>query len=448
MAPSPTAVPRPDGLVLAPFRAVRYALGPGEDLAPLTTPPYDVIDDAAVAGYEAADPRNAVRLILPRDLPADGPGAPAPRPDGVTPGAGSRYPRAAATMRLWLSEGVLRRDRMPALYVYEETDHGHVQRGLVGAVAVADPEAGIILPHENTMAGPVTDRLALTEATGANLEPIFLLYDGGGATSRLVAQTTQLPPLIDTTTDDGVHHRLWAITDPDQLTEIAADLAPRRAVIADGHHRYATYRHHQADRHAAGDGPGPWDYGLAFLADATAAGPRVHAIHRVIADLPVAAAARLAGAGFRVHPLVDPGDAAGQRLLDELAKAGQDGHAFVVTDGAAAYLLTDPSPELLAAALPADRSEAFRGLDVTVAHLFLIARLWQLADREGVVDYRHDAASAIAAAAGTGGTALLLNPTPVAAVAAVAAAGERMPRKSTLFTPKPRTGLLFRPLES
>lgn len=445
MAPSPTAVPRPAGLVLAPFRAVRYALGPGEDLAPLTTPPYDVIDDAGVAGYEAADPRNAVRLILPRDLPAEGPGDPALRLDGVAPGAGSRYPRAAATLRLWLSEGVLRRDRVPALYVYEQTDHGHVQRGLAGAVAVADPDAGIILPHENTMAGPVTDRLALTEATGANLEPIFLLYDGGGATSRLVARTAQLPPLLDTTTDDGVAHRLWAITDPDQLTEIAADLAPRRAVIADGHHRYATYRRYQADRHAAGAGPGPWDYGLAFLADATAAGPRVHAIHRVVPDLPLPAAARLAEAGFRVRALADPGDAA---LLDELAKAGEDGHAFVVTDGAAAYLLTDPSPELLAAALPADRSEAFRRLDVTVAHLLLIARLWHLDDREGVVDYRHDAASAIAAAASAGGTALLLNPTPVAAVAAVAAAGERMPRKSTLFTPKPRTGVLFRPLES
>jgi uncharacterized protein (DUF1015 family) len=39
---------------------------------------------------------------------------------------------------------------------------------------------------------------------------------------------------------------------------------------------------------------------------------------------------------------------------------------------------------------------------------------------------------------------VLLNPTSVSAVGAVAAAGERMPRKSTLFTPKPATGLLLR----
>lgn len=442
MAVPEQAVPTPGGLVLEPFRAVRYRLDPGEDLAPLTTPPYDVIDDEGVLAYEATDPRNAVRLILPRDLTSADPATP-----GVEPGAGSRYPRAAATLASWLESGVLARDREPALYVYEQTEDGHVQRGLVGAVAVADPDAGIILPHENTMVGPVTDRLALTAAARANLEPIFLLYDGGGAASRVVTQAAASPPLIEMTTDDGVGHRIWAVTDPAELADIAVDLFPRRAVIADGHHRYATYRRYQADRHAAGDGTGPWDFGLAFLVDAAVSGPRVHPIHRVVADLPVGEAATRAAAGFTVRPIPVAGDPSGQALLDELAKAGQDGHAFVVTDGSVAYLLTDPAPTLLAETLPAQRSEAFRRLDVTVAHLALVAGVWDLDDREDVVGYRHDAASAIADAAAAGGTALLLNPTPVADVAAVAAAGERMPRKSTLFTPKPRTGTLIRLLD-
>src|SRR6185369_1731292 len=100
----------------------------------------------------------------------------------------------------------------------------------------------------------------------------------------------------------------------------------------------------------------------------------------------------------------------------------------------------------LARTLPADRSAAFRGLDVTVAHLTLISDVWGFADEVGVVDYFQDAPAAISAAGDTG-TALLLNPTPVAGVTAVAGAGERMPRKSTLFTPKPRTGLLIRLLD-
>jgi uncharacterized protein (DUF1015 family) len=38
---------------------------------------------------------------------------------------------------------------------------------------------------------------------------------------------------------------------------------------------------------------------------------------------------------------------------------------------------------------------------------------------------------------------LLLNPTKVSEVRAVAAAGERMPHKSTYFFPKPLTGLVM-----
>src|SRR5262249_25868402 len=154
--------------------------------------------------------------------------------------------------------------------------------------------------------------------------------------SRVVSRAASRPPLIEMTTDDGVGHRLWAVTDPAELADVAADLLPRRAVIADGHHRYATYRRYQADRHEAGDGRGPWDFGLAFLVDAAVSGPRVHAIHRVIADLPVGEAARRAARGFTVRPLAVARDPSGQSLIGELAKAGQDGHAFVVTDGSAA----------------------------------------------------------------------------------------------------------------
>ena len=89
---------------------------------------------------------------------------------------------------------------------------------------------------------------------------------------------------------------------------------------------------------------------------------------------------------------------------------------------------------------------AWRGLDVSVAHYLLVRQLWGLEDTVEIVGFRHDLDSALQAAGDTG-TALLLNPTPVEAVAAVAAAGDRMPRKSTLFTPKPRTGLLLRLLD-
>jgi uncharacterized protein (DUF1015 family) len=59
----------------------------------------------------------------------------------------------------------------------------------------------------------------------------------------------------------------------------------------------------------------------------------------------------------------------------------------------------------------------------------------------------HDAASAVRSAARIGGVAVLMRPVTVEVVQGLAARGERMPRKSTSFGPKPRTGLVLRPLD-
>ena len=417
-----SSAPRPDGLVLAPFRGLRY--DPGVDLRTVTSPPYDVIDAAGAAALERSSDTNVVRLILPRDEASQG----------------DRYLRAATTLEQWRASGVLRPDPSAALYVYEQASAAHTQRGLLGALALTRPEEGIVLPHENTMSGTVSDRLALYTAVGADLEPIFLLYGGGGAASEVVAAPPGAP-LVDVELPDGLRHRLWAVTDPAVLSAIAADLRGRTAVIADGHHRYATYLQRQAAAWADGRGAGPWDFGLTFLVDSAAFGPEVHPIHRVVPDVEAFELARRSVGAITVHDLDGDDLSAGLAALEQ---AGRHSYLLVSGDGGTMRLLTAPDPDRLAAAMPAERSAAWRDLDVSVLHAFLVADVWGLVDDVDTVRYEHDVEAAIAAAAASGGTAVLLNPTPVDAVTAVAAGGERMPRKSTLFTPKPRTGLVLR----
>ena len=411
--------------MLQPFRGLRYSAD--TDLRSVTSPPYDVIDAAGVAALEQASDLNVVRLILPRDEASEG----------------DRYLRAASTLAAWRAAGVLVPDAVAALYVYEQASGEHAQRGLLGALVLSPPQDGIVLPHENTMSGTVSDRLALYTAVAADLEPIFLVYGGGGAASQSVASVSSLPPLLDVTLADGLRHRLWALTDPAQLAAIARDLHGRTAVIADGHHRYATYLQRQSAAHAAGAGPGPWDTGLTFLVDSSAFGPEVHPIHRVVPDVAAFELARRSEGAMKVHDL-DGNDL--PAALEALTLAGRSGSAFLLVsgDGGTLRLLTDPHAQRLEHALPGDRSAAWRALDVSVLHHYLVADVWALVDDEATVRYAHDVDAAIAAAAASGGTAVLLNPTPVAAVTEVASGGERMPRKSTLFTPKPRTGLVIR----
>nr|MDQ6937971.1 DUF1015 domain-containing protein [Actinomycetota bacterium] len=317
-------------------------------------------------------------------------------------------------------------------------DRGRVTRGLLGAVELRDPDDGVILPHENTMAGPVADRLALMDATDANLEPIYLVYDGGGAASRAVASVEALPLLADATTPDGIRHRLWAITDPATLADVAADLNDRTAMIADGHHRYATYRQ-LAHQRGGSNGPGPWDRGLALLVDGSAYGPQVHSIHRVVPGLGLPTAIDAARATFRVQA-ADSLDGA----LGWLEQGADTGFGAVVTDGARAVTLSHPDPAALTAARRPGEPTSLLDLDVTVLHRVLVQSAWGLTDDEHHVGYAHNVAEALGAAVRSGGVAVLLRPTPVAAVAAVAAAGARMPRKSTFFTPKPASGLVMR----
>ena len=457
--------------MLAPFRGIRYAPHRVSDIANVTSPPYDVIGSAGVDHLLVADPHNIVRLILP----GLGPGISAdPAVGPATAGPATAGAVAAARLREWLVSGILARDPEPALYVYEQSAPGWLQRGLIGLVPVGDPDSTGIFPHEDVMPGPVTGRRELMMATQANLEPIFLVYNSGTSgpdspvtaaspapgsgghggpadreqtpsASQLVDLTAeQRPPFIVAVTDDGVTHRLWRLSDPAEHAAVTADLAGRTALIADGHHRHAAYRELRNLMRDAGHGPGPWDYGLAFLVDGDAYPPRLGAIHRMIPSLLPARAARLAGGAFAVRDL--PGADIETAML-ALADAGRDDHAFLLAGRDGFRLLCRPDAGRLAEAMPAEASDRWRSLDASVMRELLFARLWGIKDNERDVLVFHDAEEAMQAACATSGTAVIANPVPFAAVKQLAAQGERVPRKSTSFGPKPRTGLIFRTFE-
>ncbi len=443
----PSGAPPAASLVLAPFRGLRYAQDRVSGLAEVTSPPYDVIAHDAEDHLLASDPHNIVRLILPRHIASNpraaGNGAAAP---GAAPAAADAYADAARLLRDWQDDGILVPDPRPALYVYEQSlPAGPVlQRGLIGALRLAPLGAGPVLPHEDVIPGPVAGRRQLMEATGANLEPIFLLYDGtgpGAVTAQLIDRAIGREALVSIHTDDGIWHRLWAVADPAEQAEIAADLGSHQALIADGHHRYAAYLQLQARKRKAGAGPGPWDAGLALLVDSTEFPPRIGAIHRLVPGLRPAAAAQLAERAFTARAL--PG-VTQQAALAALREASERHTAFLVAGGEEFYLLTDPDPEAVREAMPS-RSDRWRALSAAVMQELLLGRLWHVKDDDQHVEIHHDAGEALRAAARSPDVTAVICP-PIAAdvVRDVAAHGERVPRKSTSFAPKPRTGLVLR----
>lgn len=405
------------GLDVAPFVATRYS-DPAR-LPELTAPAYDLIDPVQRHRLAESDEHSIVHLTLPTFGAAD----------------------AARRLARWRRVDVLRVDTGPALFVYDLTDptadpgESHTStRGWVAAVGLPEPGSDTVSPHEDTVPAAVADRLALLAATQADLEPIVLTHDGGPAAADELAHAYVRAhrPLVDLHDEDGVRHRLWAVTDPVHITAVRADFAGRRAVIADGHHRWAGYLGYQRRQ----PGAGPWDRGLALLVPTGEHGPRVRSIHRVVPRLALAGAAEAAAAAFHVAD-IDPLTAAS---ADQALLAARS-TLVLLTDGTRWVRLADPDRTRLLAVAPPGRAGQWRDLDVALVDVGLIEDLWA---SPGAVELRHSAASAVETARRTGGVAVLVRPTPAATVLDLAARGILMPRKSTLFVPKPRTGLVLR----
>ncbi|MEU8956705.1 DUF1015 domain-containing protein [Streptomyces sp. NPDC048518] len=417
------------GLDLIPFRGVRYVPEQVGRLAAVTSPPYDVVvRPDGLLHLESADPHNIVRLILPQ---------------ATTPAA--RNQQAADTLRGWLAEGVLAPDAEPGLYVYEQRDDDILQRGVIGALRLSEAQDGVVLPHEGVMPHVVEDRAALMRATSANLEPLLLTYRSDGAgepkgATAVVERAARREPLLSTTTEDGFHHRLWSLADPAEIAEIQSDLARHQALIADGHHRWATNLRLRAEHPS----PSAWDYGLVLLVDTARYPLRVRAIHRYLHRLPVSEALSALGDDFRVQTLKGSLDQA----LEALGEAAVQGNAFVLAGDGAFHLVDRPSPELLARTIPADRPEAWRTLDATVLHATLLDHVWRIPDTPDHIAYIHDTAATVEKAERDGGTAVLMHPVREEVVRDLARQGVTMPRKSTSFGPKPATGLVLRDLTS
>jgi uncharacterized protein (DUF1015 family) len=435
---------------IRPFRALRYDPATIADLALVVAPPYDVIDAAEEARLLERHPANVVRLDKPSEQPGDE--------------ADDRYRRAARTLAGWRSDGTFRKDPHPSLYVYEQayvvpgTDVTRTQRGFFGRLRLHAFDEGAVLPHERTMSGPKEDRYKLLRATGVNTSPVVAVYDDPpGTGARVLDAVTARAADVDLTDDDGVRHRLWAIEADGEGAAAVAPLLEAAShgpvTIADGHHRYETalrYRDERRMSRSCEEDPA-FDYILTLFVDVATEPLTILPTHRIVRGLgddgAAALIARLEDL-FEVERDVDPAALRERYEAAGLARGG-DGRFGLWTRAGGALLTA--RREAFAALLP-EGGAALRSLDVTLlgAALERLAAVDSEAVAAGAIEYTKSATEAIERVeAGLDGAdaAFLLEPTPVAAVLAVAADGDVMPQKSTYFYPKALTGLVINPHE-
>ncbi len=415
-----------DSLLVTPFAGERYA--DAAALSRLIAPPYDVISSEQRRRYAAADPHNIVHLILPEAA-----------------GDANRYRAAAVQLAQWRAAGVFVRDPGPAVYVVAQefqTPAGerHTRVGMFAAAATEPYETRRIRPHEKTHRGPKVDRLELLRATQTNLESIFLLApDADGALAAGLRAVVQGPRPPDATAElDSVTIRLWVVTGPD-ADRLAGAAAPP-LYIADGHHRFETAVAY------AGENPAARRL-LAFVVSTRDPGLVVLPTHRVIyasdRDVPGLEP------GWRKYFDVQPVSADADPMA-LLASAGRDRTACVVAaEGKKDLLLVLRHDAPLASIVELGRTPAVRTLDVAIVERLVVQEILASGQSTPTLTYTPNAAAALELAhLGKALAAVLLNPTRVDQVLAVADAGDVMPPKSTYFIPKVPSGLVLRQVDA
>ena len=343
------------------FRAVRYDEATAGPLDRLVAPPYDVLNPEERARYLAESPYNVVHLTLPDD-----------------------EQQAAGLWRDWLAEGALVREDEPALWWLEQNYVGpdrvaRTRGGLVGALHVEPYSARVILPHEQTHAGPKEGRLRLLRALRAHVEPLFFLYEGS-------LHGPEGPPEVEVELE-GVRNRLWRVEG-----EPPAELADAQLLIADGHHRYeTTLAFHEQD----GTEESAWL--LAVVVPTEQEGLTIFPTHRLADDVDVSCT-----------------ESAAEPPLELLERG--DG-PVVYSRGSSHVLVTDVSQLDVAAVEPLIKH--------TVGYTPRAEEAVARVDR------------------GEAGAALLLRPPTIEQIRDVVERGETLPQKSTYFYPKLPSGLVF-----
>ena len=329
-------------------------------------------------------------------------------------------PYAAVVDRLdgWVRAGHASRDDLPAVYLHEYGAEGCVVRGLVGALLVAqavdDPRTRAVYPHEGIHPAQVDELADRMAAMQVNPAPILLVHHGSADLRALMGRTVAAAPDHEFTDRAGQAHRLWAITNPAELQALDDALISSRAVVADGHHRYAAYLRMQQQSPGTGA-----DLGLAMLVDQDDSPLFLGAIHRFFAGLKLSHLKIAAEAQHAIY-----------RELDRDSAVAALGPTTAVVTDASAWASLDLE-------VPDDRAL------VEVLHETVLPSMPRQPAR---IAYHHSMDSAMQHAARTAGLAILLPAPDFDLVLRIVASGRLLPEKATSFQPKPSVGVLIRTL--
>lgn len=338
------------------------------------------------------------------------------------------YDEAKRQYELFLQSGYLRQDAQACYYIYAQTMDGYTQYGLVVAADAADYLEGHIKRHELTRLDKEQDRMRHIQTLGAQLGPAFFIYRHREDMRQQIAQIVKEPAEYDfVSPEDGYRHRMWPISDPQQIEHISHILHDIDTMyIADGHHRSA------AAAQLARQNGGGQILAVCFADDEL----RVFDYNRVVKDTHGLSTSELLHRleeDFIITPIHGRGETAKPKQLHDMSLyiKGQ-WYSLRVKDGR--YDAQDP----------------IEVLDVSISSKLILDKQLGITDLRS--DHRIDFVGGVRGLqelerrvdSGEMALAIALYPVTIEQIIRIADADQIMPPKATWFEPKLRSGIVIK----
>ena len=411
---------------IKPFKAIRYTEKAG-DPKNLITQPYDKIDPVLQREYYEKSAYNYCRLTLPLET--------------------NKYETAQQRIQKWLNEGILTKDKEPAVFVSKQefklSGKTCTRTGLIAAMRLYSYNENTVFPHEVTYKEPKTDRLNMLRAVQKDLEPVFLIYsDPDNITVDFFSEITKTKPVIEVEDFFGVKHTVWRITDPQKIGFIREAMENKKLVITDGHHRYESALAYRDERRKKEKWTkdSAFNFHMCYMVPVQDEGLVVLPTHRLLRESKLTSATLAALKHFfaisEVAPTVE--------ALESFLESHNTEHAFCIYDGSKAYSLLlhsyKTAYELVNANCP--KEECFLDVvllrDVVFKHIMKVNNL----KMDENILYAESTRNALKKVdTGQAKLAFLVNPITPETVWQIAQKNWRLPEKSTDFYPKPVSGL-------
>jgi uncharacterized protein (DUF1015 family) len=412
---------------IQPFRAWRYNATLGIQIDGLTSPLFDVVSEKQRQNLYK-NPLNSIHLSVPRGT-AD---------------------QANQTLERWKSEGILKQDELPGLYVYYQyfklpgSDKNYCRKGIMCHIRTYDWEDKVILRHENTIPKSVNDRVELLDKTMCHVSATHGLYTDPEFLIEAYMDEAILNPIYETEDYQGVRDVLAVIQDARVIHFIIDQFKDKKIILADGHHRYESsliLKHQRMAANPNDSGNEGYHFHLMYLTNTESDDLRILPTHRLIRNIPdftEEKVLRKLAPHFTIKPVDNP-DTLYEIILGKPWTFGLifKDQSYKIRLHPDAFLHFDwPFPDQI------------KRLDLTVMHYFIIEQAFGVPGRtqrsSEYLDFDRSFSDCLQQVwSGNVQAAIITQEVSIDTVKKVCESGFTMPQKSTYFYPKVICGFVM-----